>query len=83
MKALKRIVTAGFDGSEVESGGEYSISNGEASNDEESDQSDAADINLEKNPAWHGNQIIKKLGSEQVNKCIFPVDLQGSTKIVV
>ena len=50
-EALESIFTPGSDESEVQSEEEYSISNGEASTDEESDRSHAEDVDLGENPA--------------------------------
>ena len=47
-EALEWTLTAAPDQSDVQSEEDYSIRNGEPSHDEESDQSDALDINLGK-----------------------------------
>ena len=66
-EAFESISTAEPDESEAESEEEYSISNGEASNDEESDRSRAEDIDLGENLAWEGKQIIKSLAVNRLN----------------
>ena len=61
MKTSDASETPGSHQSGVQSGDEHTISNAEPSNDEESSQSRAEDINSGKNPAWEGSEIIKSL----------------------